>query len=59
MVNGQAQAADQGQALMPLYGPIPAGRFWHDPLPGRCGDHRGLTSDSNCIGYCTRAERVC
>jgi len=37
VVNGQELSAEQGQALMQLYGPIPAGYYWYDRYSGLWG----------------------
>jgi len=37
IVNGQELAAEQGQALMQLYGQIPAGNYWYDTYSGLWG----------------------
>lgn len=37
LVNGQELSPDEGQALMQLYGPIPAGDYWYDPYSGLWG----------------------
>ncbi len=41
IVNGQEPDARQGQALMQLYGPIPAGSYWYDPVSGLWGPAGG------------------
>jgi len=37
IVNGQQLSSQQGQGLMQLYGPIPAGSYWYDPVSGLWG----------------------
>ena len=41
IVNGQELSAQQGQGLMQLYGPIPAGNYWYDPVSGLWGPAGG------------------
>ena len=41
IVNGQELDARQGQGLMQLYGPIPAGNYWYDPVSGLWGPAGG------------------
>ena len=37
IVNGQELNAQQGNGLMQMYGPIPAGNYWYDPVSGLWG----------------------
>ncbi len=41
IVNGQELSAQQGQGLMQLYGPIPAGSYWYDTVSGLWGPAGG------------------
>jgi hypothetical protein len=44
LVNGQELTAEQGQGLMHLYGPIPAGDYWYDRVSGLWGPAGGPSS---------------
>ena len=37
IVNGQELSSQQGNQLMQLYGPIPTGDYWYDPISGLWG----------------------
>lgn len=41
IVNAQELSAQQGTELIQLYGPIPAGRYWYDPVSGLWGPDGG------------------
>ncbi|HKJ50699.1 MAG TPA: hypothetical protein VKB27_04310 [Gammaproteobacteria bacterium] len=41
VVNGQELSSEQGQALLQLYGPIPAGNYWYDRYSGLWGPAGG------------------
>jgi len=41
IVNNQELSAQLGQGLMQLYGPIPAGSYWYDPVSGLWGPAGG------------------
>lgn len=41
VVNGQELTSEQGQGLMQLYGPIPAGDYWYDRYSGLWGPAGG------------------
>ncbi len=41
LVNGQELSSRDGAALMQWYGPIPAGRYWYDPVSGLWGPEGG------------------
>ena len=44
LVNGQELTSEQGQGLMQLYGPIPAGHYWYDRFSGLWGPAGGPSS---------------
>ena len=43
-VNGEELTSEQGQGLMQLYGPIPAGDYWYDRFSGLWGPTGGPSS---------------